>query len=144
MYVILFDVPTSRVACRYGTPGPSIKTHNSTSAQVSCVAFNDGCLIIQSRTCSGKLPISNSWGATVCENIGFIINTLHIACFTYFKKAAPVAERLRALFLNHSIILPLCLVWVQSPHWPQVRQAKFCLRMCQVFFLCVLPFSPTY
>ena len=25
-----------------------------------------------------------------------------------------MAERLRALFLNHSIISPLCLVWVQA------------------------------
>ena len=38
--------------------------------------------------------------------------------------AAPVAERLRALFLNHSIISPLCLVWVRVPHWPHVRQAS--------------------
>ena len=52
--------------------------------------------------------------------------------------AAPVAERLRALSLNHSIISPLCLVWVRAPLWPHVRQAKFCLRVCQV----VLPFSP--
>ena len=32
------------------------------------------------------------------------------ACQT--NMAAPVAERLRALFLNHSIISLLCLVWV--------------------------------
>ena len=25
-----------------------------------------------------------------------------------------MAERLRALFLNHSIISPMCLVWVQT------------------------------
>ena len=56
--------------------------------------------------------------------------------------AAPVAERLRALFLNHSIISPLCLVWVRALLWPQVRQAKFCLRVCQVVFLGDLPFSP--
>ena len=54
----------------------------------------------------------------------------------------PVAERLRALFLNHSIISPLWLVWVRAPLWPHVRQAKFCLRVCQVVFLGVLPFSP--
>ena len=46
-----------------------------------------------------------------------------------------MAERLRALFLNHSIILPLCLVWVRAPLWPHVIQAKFCLRVCQVVFL---------
>ena len=42
-------------------------------------------------------------------------------------KAAPVAERLRALFLNHSIISPLCLVRVRAPLWSHVRQAKCCL-----------------
>ena len=55
-----------------------------------------------------------------------------------------VAERLRAPFLYHLIISPLCLVRVRAPHWPHVRQAKFCLRVCQVVFLGVLPFSPTY
>ena len=53
-----------------------------------------------------------------------------------------VVERLRALFLNHPIISPLCLMWVRAPLWPHVRQAKFCLRVCQVVFLGVLPFSP--
>ena len=43
----------------------------------------------------------------------------------------------------HSIISPLCLVWVRAPLWPR-RQAKFCFRVCQVVFLGVLPFSPTY
>ena len=51
-----------------------------------------------------------------------------------------MAERLRALFLNNSIISPLCLV--RAPLWPLVRQAKFCLRVCQMVFLWVLPFSP--
>ena len=46
---------------------------------------------------------------------------------------APVAKRLRALFLNHSLISPLCLVRVRAPLWPHVRQAKFRLRVCQVF-----------
>ena len=36
--------------------------------------------------------------------------------------------------LNHSIISPLCLVWVRAPLWAHVRQAKFCLRVCQVVF----------
>ena len=53
-----------------------------------------------------------------------------------------MAERLRAPFLNHSIISPLCLVWVRAPLRPHVRQAKFCLRVCKVVFLEVLPFSP--
>ena len=57
-------------------------------------------------------------------------------------QASPVAEQLRALFHNHLIICPLCLVWVRDPQWPHVRQAKFCLRVCQAVFLGVLPFSP--
>ena len=36
--------------------------------------------------------------------------------------------------LNHSNISPLCLVWVRAPLWAHVRQAKFCLRLCQVVF----------
>ena len=52
-----------------------------------------------------------------------------------------MVERLRALFLNHSIISPLCLV-VPASRWPHVRQAKFCLRVYQVVFLGALPFSP--
>ena len=52
-----------------------------------------------------------------------------------------MAERLRALFLNHSVISPLCLVWVRVPLRPHMRQAKFCLRVCQVFFLGVFPFA---
>ena len=63
-------------------------------------------------------------------------NTLHVG------GAAPVAERLRELFLNHLIISPLCLVWVRAPLWPHVGQAKFCLRVCQVFFLGVLKLKP--
>ena len=46
-----------------------------------------------------------------------------------------MAEWVRSLnfsALNHSIISPLCLVKVPAPHWPHVRQAKFCLQMCQV------------
>ena len=53
----------------------------------------------------------------------------------YLTRAASVAERLRVLFLNHSIISPLCLVWARAPLWPHVRQAKFCLGVCQFFFL---------
>ena len=41
-------------------------------------------------------------------------------------------------------ICPLCLVWVRAPRWQHVRQANFCLRVCEVFFLGNLPFSPTY
>ena len=50
------------------------------------------------------------------------------------KRAAPVAERLRALFLNHLIISKLCLVWVGAPLWPHVRQAKFCLQVVSGVF----------
>ena len=53
-------------------------------------------------------------------------------------EAVPVAERLRTLFLNHSTISPLCLVWVRAPLWPHVRQANFCLQVCQLVFLGVL------
>ena len=31
-------------------------------------------------------------------------------------------------------ICPLCLVWVRASRWQHVRQANFCLRVCQVFF----------
>ena len=56
--------------------------------------------------------------------------------------AAPVPEQLRALSLNHLIISLLCLVRVGAPLCPHVRQAKFCLRVCKVVFLGVLPFLP--
>ena len=58
--------------------------------------------------------------------------------------AVPVAERLRALFLNHSIISPLCPGVCSSPHWPHVRQAKFCLRagVSGVFFSGFSRFRP--
>ena len=31
---------------------------------------------------------------------------------------------IRAQFLKHSIISPLCLGWVRAPHWPHVRHAS--------------------
>ena len=68
------------------------------------------------------------------EAAHFIVPLVVTYCFMIVA-AAPVAEWLRALFLNHSIISPLCLVWVRTPHWPHVRQAKFCFRVCQVVFL---------
>ena len=46
----------------------------------------------------------------------------------------PVAERIRALFLNHSIISHAVSGVGSSLHWPHMRQAKLCLRVCQVFF----------
>ena len=52
----------------------------------------------------------------------------------------PVA--INADFFNHSINSTLCLVWIRDPHRAQVRQNKFCLRVCQVVFLVVLPCSP--
>ena len=60
----------------------------------------------------------------------------------WYRKPDPVLYREKALALNHSIISPLCLVWVRAPLWPHVRQAKFSLRVCQVVFLGVLPFLP--
>ena len=61
------------------------------------------------------------------------------------NEAAPVAEWVRSLYfsaLNHSIISPLCLVWVRAPHWPHVRQDKFCLRVCGVVFPGYSSFAP--
>ena len=62
-----------------------------------------------------------------------------VAYMMFLKLALPilalVAERLRALFLNHLIISPLYLVWVRAPLLSHVRQAKFCLRVCQMVFL---------
>ena len=59
-----------------------------------------------------------------------------IVCITTHNIASsgPRGQGLRTLFLNHSIISPLCLVWVRAPLSPYVRQAKFCLRVCQVVF----------
>ena len=79
---------------------------------------------------SGKLVKSeNIHGYThlIENNININIDKIYI----YF--AAPVAERLRALFLNHSIISPLCLVRVRDPHWPHVRQAYLLAGMPVVF-----------
>ena len=45
-----------------------------------------------------------------------------------------MAERLRALFLNQSIISPLCLVWVRAPLRPHVRQAKFKIKILKLAF----------
>ena len=59
--------------------------------------------------------------------------------------AALVAEWVRSLYfsaLNHSIISPLCLVWVRAPHWPHLRQAKYFLRVCQVVFPGYSRFAP--
>ena len=56
-----------------------------------------------------------------------------------------MAEWVRSLYfsaLNHSIISPLCLVLVRAPHWPHVRQAKFCLQVCQVVFPGYSRFAP--
>ena len=40
---------------------------------------------------------------------------------------APVAERLRVLFLNHSIMSPLCLVWVRGPALATCETSKILL-----------------
>ena len=55
---------------------------------------------------------------------------------------AHVAERLRALFLNHLIISLLCLVWVRAPLWPHVRSQVLLVGVSVFFFLGVLQFSP--
>ena len=53
--------------------------------------------------------------------------------YAQFLEAAPMAKRLRALFLNHSIISPLCLLWVRAPLWPHVRQALLLAGVSGVF-----------
>ena len=53
-----------------------------------------------------------------------------------------MAERLRAMFLNHSIISPLCQVWVRALHLAHVREAKFCLRVPGGFSLGSPIFAP--
>ena len=57
------------------------------------------------------------------------------------SKATPVAERLRALFLNHSIISPLCLVWGSSPTLATFETSQVLFAGVQVVFPGVLPFS---
>ena len=76
--------------------------------------------------------------------ICFVMPNLHLVhCTGCFHigysaiRAASLAEWVRSLYfsaLNHSTISPLYLVQVRAPHWPHVRQAKFCLRVCQVVF----------
>ena len=95
--------------------------------------------LFYSRPLIRKNTILNNWYKfiTACGNFGTVDSTM---------ANAPVAERLSlgALFLNHLIISPLCLVWDRAPHWPHVRQTKFYLRVSQVVFHGVLSFSPTY
>ena len=74
-----------------------------------------------------QVPENPYLGITISEDLKW---TSHI---NKSHGRPPWGERFRALFLNHSIISPLCLVWVRAPFWPHVRQAKFCLRACQVF-----------
>ena len=50
-----------------------------------------------------------------------------------------MAERLRALSLNHLIISPLCLVWVRAPHWPRETSQVLFARW---FFLGFSRFRP--
>ena len=60
-------------------------------------------------------------------------------------KTGAIRLRLPKVFLIktiHSIISPLCLVWVRAPHWPHVRQDKFCLRVCKVVFPGYSRFAP--
>ena len=70
---------------------------------------------------------------------------IFIIFLSFSKLAAAMAKWVRSLYfsaLNHSIISPLCLVWVRAPHWPHVRQDKFCLRVCQVVFPGYSRFAP--
>ena len=45
--------------------------------------------------------------------------------------------------LNHSVISPLCLMRVSAPHGSHIRQAKFCLWVCHVFFSKFSSFCPS-
>ena len=63
------------------------------------------------------------------------------------KGVAPVAERLRVVTSRafiHSIISPLCLVWVRFSQRAHVSQAKFCLRVCQMVLSQSSPVFATY
>ena len=76
------------------------------------------------------MPVPHS--QILFKNMKNIISA--IICLYALKK--------KNIALDHSIISPLWLVWVRAPHGSQVRQVKFYLRVCQVVFPGVLPFSP--
>ena len=48
------------------------------------------------------------------ELVGQALYTVNFGSAAKDMEAAPMAERLRALFIIHSIISPLCLVWVRA------------------------------
>ena len=53
-----------------------------------------------------------------------------------------MAERLRALFLNHSIISPLCLVWGSNPALATCETSQVLLAGVPGGFSRGYPFSP--
>ena len=63
-----------------------------------------------------------------------------------FKKVitrGPVAERLRVLFLDHSIISPLRLVGVRAPHWPREASQVLLAGVSGIFCLGSPVFVPS-
>ena len=90
------------------------------------------------------------------QSVGFLMQRiilLTLFFFFFFMSHSTFQDGPRSRVVkNADISLPhltirsshrcVCLVWVRAPLWPHVRQAKFCLRVCQVVFLGVLPFSP--
>ena len=111
------------------------------SGNLSLIApFPDLCLLVPFYQNDGNVLFCKYFYNDECFScIIIILVVIAFIKFVFLFVAAPVAERLRALFLNHSIISPLCLVWVRAPLWPHVRQAKFCLR---VFFSGFSRFRP--
>ena len=87
---------------------------------------------------------SQSVSNTLYFATGFLLEECIKTIQSQNKLAATVAERLKAMFLNCSIISALCLVWVRAPLWPHVRQAKFYLRCVRWFFTGFSRFRPTY
>ena len=88
-----------------------------------------------------KLIVYNEQSQFLCT-----LTPLTFACLPFYLNKSPRGRVVKVadfiIALDHSIISPLWLVWVRAPHGSQVRQVKFYLRVCQVVFPWVLPFSP--
>ena len=57
--------------------------------------------------------------ALVASHVKMATTPMHGKISSKIFGVAPVAKPLRALFLYHSIISPLCLVCVRAPLWPR-------------------------
>ena len=58
-----------------------------------------------------------------------VLSNRHIILFS-----GPEVEQLRALFLNHSNISPLRLVWVRAPYCPHVNKPSSACGCVRCFF----------